>query len=192
MNQPRLKTGLFFNIRVTLTAQTGTPAKRIYLLAMAAAVIAIAAKLTYFFAFVPNEEFDLYVRFFYLLALLLALFFSVHGYKSRHRESSFADDVKTGMKSTSVFALIVSAFTWIYYKLINPGFFAERIERAVAATQSGDAGQVENVRKTAEFIFNPFTHSTITLFGLMVLGLFYTLILVLIFRSKAGAQMLRR
>lgn len=171
---------------------TATPLKKIYLIALAAAALALAAKLIYFFAFAPNEEFDLYVRFFYLLALLLALFFGLRLYKSLNRESSFAGDVKTGMKIASVFALIVSAFTWTYYKLINPGFFAERIQRAVGAVQTGDPGQAENVRKTAEFIFNPFTHSTITLFGLMVLGLFYTLILVLIFRSNAGAQMIRR
>jgi len=164
---------------------------RIYGFAIGSALLAIAAKLTYYFVFAPDEQLDLYVRFFYLLALLLALFFGMREAKLRSQGSSFAEDVKAGMKAVSVFALLLSAFTWVYYKLINPGFFTARIKQTVDMAQENGQSNIDKIRETAEFIFNPFIHTTITLFGLMVLGLFYTLILAVIFRSKAGAPLVK-
>ena len=151
--------------------------------ALGAAFGGIIVKMSYFLWLYPNDDWDMYVRFSYLLLFLLALFLGLRSFKSKYPQSDFTIDVKTGMKTTSIFAIIISAFTWIYYKWINPGYFASKIEDVkVAAAQSEEATQ--NAINTAEFIFNAFTHSAITLFGMMVIGFFYTLILVLIMRAK--------
>lgn len=84
------------------------------------------------------------------------------------------------MKVTSVFALIIAAFTYVYYAFIHPSYFENmRATRIAAAPEA----QVEAITSNVEFIFSPFIHSTITLMGLMVIGFFYTIILVLILRA---------
>lgn len=139
--------------------------------------------MSYFLWLYPNDDWDMYVRFGYLLFFLLALFLGLKSYKGKYPTADLTSDVKTGMKTTSIFALIISSFTWVYYKFVNPAYFANKIEDVkIAAQQSEEA--TENAINTAEFIFNAFIHSTITLFGMMVIGFFYTLILVLIMRAK--------
>lgn len=165
---------------------------RIYTLAIGSALLAIAAKMASFLFLPPDEDTDLYVRFLYLLVFLIALFFGIRFDKQTHPGSAITDDIKAGMKITSVFALILSAFTWVYYKLINPGYFVSKIERTVDAAASNPEAKIEKVRETAEFIFNPFIHTTITLFGFMVLGFIYSLVIVLLLRSTAGRFMTAR
>ena len=80
-------------------------------------------------------------------------------------------------------------FTFLYYKVINPTYFSSKIQAAVDAVEAtgSNGADLEQVRNTASFVFNAFTHSTLTLFGLMVIGFFYTLILTLLFRYKPKA-----
>lgn len=151
--------------------------------ALPAALVAIILKMSYFIWLAPDESWDMYVRFGYLLVFLLALFLGLRDFKSTNKRSDFAKDVKEGMKVTSVFSIIVSSFTWLYYKWINPAYFENRIAE-LNSIPLMEEKQAENVKNTAEFIFNAFTHSTITLFGLMVLGFVYTLVLVMIMRAK--------
>ena len=151
--------------------------------ALPAALVAIIFKMCYFLWLAPDESWDMYVRFGYLLLFLIALFLGLRDFKSNNKRSDFTKDVKEGMKVTSVFSIVISSFTWLYYKWINPAYFANRIAE-LNSNPLMEEKEAENVKNTAEFIFNAFTHSTITLFGLMVLGFFYTLILVLIMRAK--------
>lgn len=150
---------------------------------LGAALGGIIVKMSYFLWLYPNDDWDMYVRFAYLLLFLVALFLGLNSFKSTNRQSAFTHDVKAGMKTASIFAMVISAFTWVYYKFINPDYFANRIEEVMNAANAS-VQKPENAINTAEFIFNAFTHSTITLFGMMVLGFFYTLILVLVMRAK--------
>ena len=150
-------------------------------IAIIAALTGVIAKMTYFLTLAPKEAWDNYVRLFYLLAFLIALFFGLRSFKKRATRSDFTHDVKTGMKITSIFSLIISIFTWVYYKWIDPEYFANRISEAMSQAPEES---IEAVETNVSFIFNAFTHSTITLFGMMVIGFFYTLIVVLIMRAK--------
>tara|TARA_B100000902_G_C27259427_1_gene889794 strand:- start:1131 stop:1628 length:498 start_codon:yes stop_codon:yes gene_type:complete len=150
-------------------------------IAFIAALTCVIAKMIYFLFLPPNEAWDNYVRLFYLLAFLIALFFGLRSFKIRATRSDFTHDVKTGMKITSIFALIISIFTWIYYTWINPEYFANRISDALSQAPEES---IEAIETNASFIFNAFTHSTITLLSMMVIGFFYTLIMVLIMRAK--------
>ena len=149
--------------------------------AVAAALAAIIARMTYFLLLAPDEEWDMYVRFAYLLLFLLALFLGLRAEKIDQPQSSFTTDIKTGMKITSIFAIIISSFTFLYYKWINPAFFADKIQNVID-NASGD--QAENAQRWAELIFSPFSHSTLTLLGVIVIGFFYTIILIMIMRRK--------
>jgi len=149
-----------------------------------AGLVSVILKMVYFLGFYPNDDFDMYVRFAYLLAFLLALFLGLRAWKGDHLDSKLVDDVKAGMKVASLYALILAPFTYIYYKWINPEYFQDRMEQAIAAAQESTPDQVEQVRETVSFIFDAFTHATITLFGLLFIGFLYTLVIVAIFRTK--------
>lgn len=151
--------------------------------ALGAALGGIIIKMSYFLWLYPHDDWDMYVRFAYLLLFLLALFLGLKSFKRKNPNADLTVDVKTGMKTTSIFAIIISGFTWLYYKLINPAYFASKIEDVKKAAEESELA-TENAINTAEFIFNAFTHSTITLFGMMIIGFIYTIVLVLIMRAK--------
>lgn len=151
--------------------------------AVTAALVGIIFKMVYFIWFYPNDDYDMYVRFAYLLTFLLALFFGLRTWKAQNEGSDFVSDMKSGLKIASIYSIILSAFTYIYYKFINPAYFEGRIaEKMQAASEANE--DLSKVRDTASLIFDAFTHSTLTLFGLIFIGLFYTLILVAMFRAK--------
>ena len=153
--------------------------------AIIAALVSIIGKMIYHIFLQEVEDMDMYTRFFYLLCFLLALLFGLRSWKSQRKETKFTDDVKAGMQITGIYSIIIGAFTYLYYEVINPAYFAGKIqERVDYAAANLEADQLEQVRNTAEFVFSSFTHSTITLFGFMVIGFFYVVILVLLMRAK--------
>lgn len=153
--------------------------------AITAAVSSVLLKMLYYIQFYPNDDFDMYVRFAYLLFFLLALFLGLRAWKKKNDPSDFPTDMKSGMKIASIYAIIVSAFTYVYYKFINPNYFEFKIaERMKAAADSGEDVDLDKIKETASFIFDAFIHSTITLFGLIAIGLFYCIIIVAILRFK--------
>mgnify|MGYP006424819833 FL=1 len=153
--------------------------------AIIAALVSIIGKMIYHIFLQEVEDMAMNTRFFYLLCFLMALLFGLRNWKSQKGVTKLTDDVKAGMQVTGIFSVIIAAFTYVYYQFINPAYFAERIaERVEHASQNVEAVDVEQVRNTAEFVFSSFIHSTITLFGFMIIGFFYTLVLVLIMRAK--------
>ncbi|MDP4662661.1 MAG: DUF4199 domain-containing protein [Salibacteraceae bacterium] len=153
--------------------------------AFTAALASIVLKMLYYIQFYPNDEFDMYVRFAYLLFFLLALFLGMRTWKSQNDPSEFTEDMKAGMKIASIYAMMVSAFTYAYYKFINPNYFEYKIsENLRLASESGEDVDLDKVKETVSFIFDAFFHSTITLFGLIFIGLFYTIVIVAILRYK--------
>ena len=157
--------------------------------ALIAALVSIIGKMIYHFFLLDQPDFDMYTHFFYLLCFLAALFIGLRSWKIQHLGSKFTDDIKSGLKIASIYSLVISGFTWLYYAKLNPEYFANRIAKAIKAAE--DAGitldEIENVRDTTSFIFDAFTHSTLTLFGYIAMGFFYTIILVMFFRYRPKA-----
>lgn len=158
-------------------------------ISITAAMASIIGKMLYFIFLAPDETYDMFTRFFYLLCFLVALFVGLRIWKLNNRQAPFTDDVKNGMKIVSIYALIISSFTFLFYKFINPAYFAGKIQKAMDAVANSGSGEaeIEQVKNTASFVFNAFTHSTLTLFGLMVIGFFYTLVIALLFRYRPKA-----
>jgi hypothetical protein len=157
--------------------------------ALYASILSIIAKMSYFIWLAPSEDWSMYTRFFYLLCFLAALFFGLRTWKLQQGQGDFAGDMKTSMKIASIYALVISSFTWLYYKWIDPSYFEGRRAEAIssAASSGADETQLENVTNTVAFIFDPFTHATITLFGYIAIGLFYSIVVVLLFRARPRA-----
>lgn len=155
----------------------------IYKFPLIAFALSVAAKLVYFFYYNGNEDLDMGVRFAYLLFFLIALVLGVSTWKRQTPRSAFTEDVKTGMKITSVYGLLLALFTWIYYKWINPAYFEDKIKEAIDAAPEES---LEQIQQTVELIFSASTHSTITLFGTIVIGFFYVLVITLLLRWQAN------
>jgi len=129
------------------------------------------------------------------------------------QDSNFLDDVKTSMKSAGKYILIVAAFVFIYYSLIDSDYsrriIDQRVEMAKEQTATDESWEkvlenapqlqnfskeeyIQNVRESAEQWTSPGRQTSLTLFGLFLLAILYSVILVVIFRKllyrKPGRQ----
>jgi len=150
--------------------------------AIAAFALSVIAKMLYYIRLAPNEEFDMYVRFFYLLVFLLALFIGIQN-RMKSFDFSFTEGLKQGMRIASFYALLLAAFTWVYYRWIDTSYFQVRIQEVRESAAQANAEQMDAIMSNAEIIFSPSTHSTLTLLGLMCIGFIYSIILSLIIRK---------
>ncbi len=107
-------------------------------------------------------------------------------------------DVKAGMRVGAFYALLMSIFSYIFYSWINPAFFPSLIESRADELRAGiDSSQttpeeMEQIMtkfyEFSEFIFSAFQWATFTLFSLVFLSAFYSLIIALI--AKKAPQIL--
>ena len=79
--------------------------------ALIAAFASIIGKMVYHLFFLDTPDFDTYSRFFYLFCFLAALLVGLRSWKIQHPGSPFTEDIKSGMKIASIYALVISAFT---------------------------------------------------------------------------------
>lgn len=132
----------------------------------------------------------MYTIFVNLFIILVGSFFAVRNYKISNPASTIQAEVKAAMKTTTLFALMMSLFVLVYYKFIDTHYFPQliesRVELAKAAMKDNPEIDLENVRKTGEMMFSPLTHATITLFGLTVSGALYCFFISLLMRKLPG------
>lgn len=121
----------------------------------------------------------------YFLFLLLAIFFGIRSFFLEHPSSKFSQLFKVGARVSAVFTLIVSAFSFVFYKFIDTTFFTGQIETRLDEAKSLNytAEQIEKLTGNLEIVFSVATHLSVTLIGYLLLGISYSLIVALIFRK---------
>lgn len=74
------------------------------------------------------------------LCLLLAISISIitNFNKLKHKGVSIVTDLKTGIKTGVVYALIVASFLFVYYKWIDPGYHEAIKQQYIAYSESED------------------------------------------------------
>ena len=153
-------------------------------------VAAVGAKLALYLVNLPQEKMAMYTIFMLLLVILVGSFFTVRKFKMISSDIDMKSLVKAGMKSTTLFAVFMGIFVFIYYSYIDTHYFpdliADRIELAKAAAVENPDINLENVQKMGEMWFSPKTHATITLFGLTVAGAIYSFFISLFMRKVRG------
>jgi len=151
---------------------------------------AIAAKLILFLADLPQEQMAMFTIFVNLFIVLVGSFFTVRKFKMITSPSDMKSDVKAGMKTTTLFALFMSVFVFIYYNYVDTHYFpqliADRVELATDAAVDNPDINLENVQKMGEVWFSPRTHATVTLFGLTITGAIYSFLIALLMRKVRG------
>lgn len=115
----------------------------------------------------------------HFLAIVTIVFFVGHGMLAKDARTSFPHLMREGFKSAAVYALIYGIFLLVYYKVVEPSHFAERVstmvERGVAQGQPEDV-----IRPRMEQFFTPFNYASMTFFALLAVGGFNALVVGLL------------
>ena len=70
-------------------------------------------------------------------------------------KTAFLEDLKAGMRITSLYALFMTAFVYVYYSNIDTTYFQQKLaNQLVLAEQNGL--DVANIKQTGEFVLSPF------------------------------------
>ena len=119
---------------------------------------------------------------FYFLFMLLAIFLAVRETFIKERGQRFGQLFKVGAQVGSVFALLVTFYTYVLYRWIDldtfPLLIQERIDEAIANGYSPE--QLEQLRQGLEVVFTANTQSLATLIGFMLLSFSYAALVSLI------------
>lgn len=161
-------------------------------IALVMSAIAIGLKLGLFAMGVEQRAASKIVMAMHLFLILGGTFFGVRGYVMDHPDAAVKDRVKAGMRVGGIYALIISVFVFCYYQYIDTTYFPEmianRIELAKSAMVENPDINLENVKKTGEMFFNPKVHATITLFGLVVTGVIYSVLITFFMKQMIAAR----
>jgi len=122
----------------------------------------------------PPEGTDFLIVHFF--AIVTVVFVMDQRLLAANKTTGFAVLMRDGFKGAAVYALVVSAFIWIYYSAVEPHYFTHKVN---AMVQKGLAeGQPENViRPRMERFFTPFNYTSITFFTMLIAGAFNALLI---------------
>jgi hypothetical protein len=132
-----------------------------------AAVIALRLALFYFGR--PPEGTDFMLVHF--LAIVTLVFFTGQRMLMEDRRTPFPDMMRDGFRNAAIYALLIGAFLLVYYKLVEPLHFTERINTMVA-TGVAEGQPEEVIRPRIEKFFTPFNYASMTFFSLLAVGAF--------------------
>ncbi len=175
--------------------------KNPFQIAITFAIVALIVKLSAFSMGIQHGAMEKYIFYIYMFLLLLTVFMGIRSNKIANKNTtSIGQDFKSGARSASTFALLIAAITYIYYANIDPEFFeikrAESFSNLPAkitqAISDGDM-TIDQIKekakgdiKSAKTIFSPYLHSMATLFGLVFIGLFQSMIFAFLMKKYPG------
>lgn len=110
----------------------------------------------------------------------------------------FPNEMKASMRGVSLYAILLSLFIFVYYNSIDSGFFDRKLDSFRYELENTDYNAlpdvdnplivlelsktdfIEREMEKAQSFNTPFAWSTLTLIGIMVVGLVYSIVMVLI------------
>ncbi|HXH18591.1 MAG TPA: DUF4199 domain-containing protein [Chitinophagales bacterium] len=98
----------------------------------------------------------------------------------------FGDAFKTGLLMMVVVAVIMSAFTYVYFTYINPDFIDFASEKARESMEERDLSD-EEIEQGMEFMkifMSPAAMTVMALFGNIIIGAIFSLILAFFMKKK--------
>lgn len=107
----------------------------------------------------------------HFLAIVTLVFFTGQQLISADRTTPFPNLMRDGFRNAAVYTLLFSVFIFAYYKVVEPHYFAERINNLVkAGVASGNPEDV--IRPRMEQFFTPFNYASMTFFTLLAVSAF--------------------
>lgn len=162
------------------------------------ALIALVIKLTIFGMEMQHGDMEIYIRYIYMFVLLAAVFFGIRANKTVKSKTSFTEDFLSGARTAAFFALLMGGITYIYYTQIDTNFFEVKKQEELQYFPEKIAELIDEkgIEATREIvyqkvlgmntIYTPWSQTSFTLFGLVFLGLFNSLIFALLMRKLPG------
>jgi len=109
------------------------------------------------------------------------------------------EKIRAGMRSGMVYAVFTALFIFIYYKSIDPLFVYNRIKERTTIAEKMDFTKIQkenpekyanksrndfihDEKEQAELWYSPFMNATLSLTGLMICSLFYSIVLSFFFK----------
>ena len=133
-----------------------------------------------------------------LLFIVLIVGFTLFNNYLQGFKPFFPTEMKTSMRSVSLYAIFLSLFIFVYYNSIDSGFFDRKldvfryelenrdydalpdVDNPLIVLELSKTDFIEREMEKAQSFNTPFAWSTLTLIGIMVVGLVYSLGMVLI------------
>lgn len=175
--------------------------KNPFQVSIAFAGVALILKLIVFSLNMQHGDMENYIRYIYMLILLVAVFFGIRSNKIlEENKTNFLQDFKAGARTAAFFAILVAAITYVYYAKIDATFFeikqAPLLEELNKKTQevlaegketkevvvSNYTNQLFSIRT----FLSPYFQAMWTMFGLVFMGLFNSLIFALLMKKMPG------
>lgn len=123
-----------------------------------------------------------------VFVLMTGVFLGIRHFKRKAVDkTTFFDDFKAGMRTAAMYAILMTAFVYTYYSIIDPTYFDIKLKNQLVIASENEM-DLEQVKKTGEFVLSPFFQSTITLIGFLLLGSFYSGIITFLVRKMRGAN----
>lgn len=160
------------------------------------ALIYIIIRTVAFYMGVADEEYKYFVSLNLLFIVLSISGAMYHNFRRTVGPVQFPDEMKIAMRAVSTYAIILTVFVFVFYSWIDSGFEQRKIDVFQYELEQTDYSKVpdmENplivleltkeefiereVEKASAFL-SPFAQSTLTLVGIMVAGIIYSLIMV--------------
>ena len=148
--------------------------------------LSVLLKLLVFFTGSQFDAFGRFAIFGNIFFLLFGIFLGLRLHKQKVLSAStFIDDFKAGMNVAAYYAILMSAFVYLYYTFIDPDYFDIRLAKQLDIAKENGMNLAE-VKKTGAFFLSPFFQTTISLLGFLLLGSFYAAILSFLMRKMKG------
>lgn len=175
--------------------------KNPFQVAVAFSIIALVIKLVIFMLKMQHGDMENYIRYFYMLLLLTAVFFGIRSSKiNTEGQTTFIQDFKAGARTAAFFALIVAGITYVYYAKIDADFFAIKQAPLIEELTKSTKDTIVASKETKETIvtnysnqlfsirtfLSPYFQSMWTMFGLVFMGLFNALVFALLMKKMPG------
>ncbi|MBL4593695.1 MAG: DUF4199 domain-containing protein [Flavobacteriales bacterium] len=174
--------------------------KNPFQIAVTFSVVALIVKISVYALGMQHGSMESYIWYVYMLLLLFTVFFGIRSNKINYEgTTSLGQDFKTGARAASFFGILMGLITYIYYAQIDPEFFPikqqpymdglfEIAETKIKEGVSKDEvtkGLYESTERVKQQL-SPYLHSMLTMFGLVFIGLFNSIVFALLMKKFPG------
>lgn len=157
----------------------------------------VIIRLLFFYYGFGEDQYKYLVSINLLFIILVVGMTLLNGYL-KEVKPFFPSEMKASMRSVSLYAIILSLFMFVYYNAIDSGFFDRKldafryeldntdydaladVDNPLKVLELSKVDFVEREMDKAESFNTPFAWSTLTLIGIMIVGLAYSLLMVLL------------
>ncbi|MEJ6736488.1 MAG: DUF4199 domain-containing protein [Flavobacteriales bacterium] len=174
--------------------------KNPFQIAIVFALIALVLKISVFALDMQHGTMENYIWYMYMLLLLFSVFFGIRSNKITYEgTTTLGQDFKTGARTASFFGILMGLITYIYYAKIDPDFFPIKqqpyidglIEIAKTKLTEGVSkeevatGLYESISAVKQKL-SPYFHAMLTMFGLVFIGLFNSIVFAFLMKKFPG------